>query len=457
MMPSQNALLKWMAVFVGCILIGFALLVGLTVKGSQISNSMQTSGCSVPITVSTAETTAPPTSSSPPPGIMPTATPDVESTCHPASPTGAQVVQWAQTMANALYINPACGTKRGGNCNDTYYTSAFPQQVIQYGQQWCTAHSDCSDWANGSYQCVSFVRGAYSQVYPMTVTNDAFNLWAAYQNLPRWQEIPAAATPDVAMRFLPEPGDVMVFKDHFVGHVAIVMQVQPPTDGHNGWIAFANANSSSAYDRMPLQPNLLVDTSEWNSTNPQNSNTFIVWGYIRPKLNASVGLARLSQLDSGQYASHNEFVTWASSACSAAAMTEVLNAYGMHLHIHDVLQVESSLIIPGSAPPTAYITPQQGLMQDDGIAATMNQFGFHTTWGEHWSLDQVLAAANNGTPVIVSWPPDRYAGGHLVVVTGGADGTITLADSSSWNRQTISVAQFLTWWNGFAAVATPSA
>ncbi len=461
-MLSQNALLKWIVAVIGCVLIGFALLVGLVVKGIQTANG---SGCSVPIVVSTTDAATPsvsmsasPLATTPAAGITPTATPDVESHCYAASQYGTQVVWWAQAMANALYVDPACGATRGGACNDTHYTSAFPQNVIRYGHDWCTAHGHCEDWANGSYQCVSFVRGAYSQVYPMTVTNDAFNLWASYQNLPGWQEIPAAATPDVAKRFLPEPGDIMVFKDNHVGHVALVIHVQPPSaDGHNGWVAFANANSSSAYDQMPLQPNLLVDTSRWNSTDPHNSNTFTVWGYIRPKTNASTGVVRISQLDPGQYASQSETTTWAYSACSAASMTEVLNAYGLHLRIHDVLQVESTLIIPGSAPPTAYITSQQGLMQDDGIAATLQRFGFHTTWGEHWSLDQVLAAANNGTPVIVSWPPDRYAGGHLVVITGGDHSTMTLADSSSWNRQTISVTQFLTWWAGFAAVATPSA
>ena len=364
---------------------------------------------------------------------------------------GAAVVQSAKEMADALYVNPACGNTRGGNCNDTWYTSAFPQPVIQYGQTWCQAHNDCADWANGTYQCVSFVRGAYSQVYPMNYTNDAFGLWATYHNRPGWQEVPAAATPDMAQRFLPDPGDVMVFKNLSVGHVAIVMAVQPPQNGHNGWVEFANANSGNAYQRMPLMPNLLVDTSAWASSGEQ----FVVWGYIRPKPAAAQGLLRISQLDPQQYVSQSEWTTWAYSACSAAAMTEVLDAYGSHYRIHDVLAVESQLIQPGSSPPEPYITPQLGLTADAGIAATMQQFGFSTTWGKQWTLAQVLAAANSGTPVIVSWPPDRYAGGHLLVVTGGDTTTLTLADSSGYNRQTISVSQFLGWWEGFAAVSTP--
>lgn len=360
--------------------------------------------------------------------------------CYPGSPYGAQVVALARQMADALYINPACGGHRGGNCNDTWYTPAFPHAVVQYGQDWCSHHGDCGDWANGSYQCVSFVRGAYSQIYPMTLTNNAFDLWATYRHLPGWQEIPAAATANLILRGLPEPGDVMVFKDASVGHVAIVMAVQPPTSGHNGWVTFANANSSSAYDRMPLLPNLTIDTSEWGST-------YIVWGYLRPLVNASARLVRISQLDAAQYATAREDTTWSYSACSTAAMTEVLDAYGLKLRIHDVLHVESSL---------GYITPQLGLTDEAGIAATVQRFGFQTIWGDHYTLAQVIADANAGTPVIVSWPPARYDGGHIVVVTGGDSQQVEIADSSSWNRTRLSHAQFLQWWAGFAAIVTPA-
>ncbi|HEU5348595.1 MAG TPA: CHAP domain-containing protein [Ktedonobacterales bacterium] len=367
-------------------------------------------------------------------------------TCFPSSPYAAQVVQWASEMARALYVKPSCGQVRSyPNCYDTWYNDTFPQVVIAYGQQWCQAHDDCFDWANGTYQCVSFVRGAYSQVYPMTLTNNAFALWATYQNQPGWQELPSTAVADPAQRGIPEPGDVMVFKDTGVGHVAIILSVQLPSNGHNGWVVFANANSSSASDRMPLLPNLLVDTSAWQGN-------YAVWGYLRPRVasnaHASQHLTRLSQLDRAQYATQSEYETWAYSACSAAAMTEVLDAYGLDLRIHDVLQIESSL---------GYITPQDGLIADQGIARTMQHFGFATTWGEHWTLAQVLSAANAGTPVIVGWPPDRYAGGHLVVVLGGTSTTVEIADSSAWNRHALSVTQFMQWWAGFAAVSTPHA
>lgn len=162
--------------------------------------------------------------------------------------------------------------------------------------------------------------------------------------------------------------------------------------------------------------------------------------------NASQSLVRLSQLDPGQYASSQEYSTWAYSACSAAAMTEVFNAYGYHFRVTDILKVEAQI---------GEITPQLGLLQDAGIQRTAAQFGFNTSWGHSLSLDQVIDIANHGRPVIVSFPPDRYAGGHLLVVTGGNNSTVYLADSSLWNRHSLSRAQFLQWWEGFSAIVTP--
>jgi Peptidase C39 family len=166
-----------------------------------------------------------------------------------------------------------------------------------------------------------------------------------------------------------------------------------------------------------------------------------------PKLyGASQNLARLGQLDPAQYNSASDYSLWAYSACSTAAMTEVLNAYGHHYRIADVLQVEASL---------NEITPTLGLVEKVGVARTMAKFSFKTSWGYNLSYDQVVATANRGEPVIVGWPPELYDGGHLVVVIGGNSQTIFIADSSRYNRHSLSRAQFMKWWAGFSAVATP--
>ncbi len=96
------------------------------------------------------------------------------------------------------------------------------------------------------------------------------------------------------------------------------------------------------------------------------------------------------------------------------------------------------------------ITPRLGLLENAGIAHTAAKFGFQTTWGNNWTLAQVKNYANAGQPVIVGWPPSLYPDGHIVVVTGGDANNVFLADSSLWNRHTLTDAQFLQWWGGGA-------
>jgi hypothetical protein len=226
----------------------------------------------------------------------PAATPSPTGTapvCVPASQIGAHVVALAKAMADALYVNPACGGRISyPDCYFTWYKAPgstyppglppFPEAVIQYAEQNCPG---CAAWANGTYQCVSFVRGAYSQVYPMRLTANAFDLWATYAGQPGWQEIPSAAAP-AGQRGLPMPGDVMIFKDASIGHAAIVMSVLLPSATRGGAITFSNSNSVSPYTTMPLLPDLSVDTSSWPG--------YTVWGYLRPAGSASASPARVS-------------------------------------------------------------------------------------------------------------------------------------------------------------------
>ena len=156
-------------------------------------------------------------------------------------------------------------------------------------------------------------------------------------------------------------------------------------------------------------------------------------------------LVRINQLDPGQYNSAQDFNRWAYSTCSTAAMTEVFDFYGRHYRIADVLKVQVQI---------QEITPALGLVEDAGIQRTAAKFGFRTDWGYSLDYDQVVATANRGEPVIVGWPPSRYDGGHLVVVTGGDSGTISIADSSRYNRHSLSRAAFMRWWGGLSAVIT---
>ena len=294
--------------------LAFFLLSGLSAALASMGSS-GTGPCQTP-TPQTGALTSTPSTPVTTPGPSPTAITPLASpaptgtalACVPPSGYGKQVVAWAQAMADGLYVNPACqGHISYPNCYYTWYKApgtayppgapSFPQAVIQYGQQVCPG---CSAWANGTYQCVSFVRGAYSQVYPMRLTANAFALWALYATQPGWVEIPSAAAPPGA-RGLPQPGDVIVFQDSSIGHVAIVMAVQVPSATANGSITFSNANSVSPYTTMPLLPDLTVDTSSWSG--------YTAWGYIRPQATtaSSLSLHATNGHSSGPFALFDPF------------------------------------------------------------------------------------------------------------------------------------------------------
>lgn len=189
---------------------------------------------------------------------------------------------------------------------------------------------------------------------------------------------------------------------------------------------------------------LIASSSFFGSTNLPPTPTA---SSGEPTTNASQRLVRLGQLDPDQYQSMQQYNTWAYSACSAAAMTEVINAYGHSYHITNILTVESNI---------HEITPELGLLEESGIQHTGEQFGFKTSWGHNLSLDQVIAVANGGTPVIVSFPPAKFPGGHILVVRGGDSNNVDLADSSRLNWTQLSRERFLQLWGGFSAIMKPA-
>lgn len=165
-------------------------------------------------------------------------------------------------------------------------------------------------------------------------------------------------------------------------------------------------------------------------------------------IGASKALIRINQVDPNSYSSTQEYNTWWPSTCSAASMTEVINSYGHNYKLSDILHVESGL---------NEITPDLGLVEPSGIAKTVAKFNFSANYLNNPSLDDVMKAANNGTPVIVSFPPSRWAGGHILVVIGGDNNYVYLADSSRLDMRAMTHAIFMKYWAGFAVIVTPSA
>lgn len=183
--------------------------------------------------------------------------------CIPPTRNAAAVVQVALAMAAHLYMNPAChGVASYPNCYDTWYDAGFPQAVIAFGERFWPGSSA---WHNGTFQCVSYVLGAYSQVNPLPASGNAVDFWGLYGNRPGWLEIPV-------QRGLPNPGDIIVWQHAPDGHVAIVTAVVPPTAKTDGMVTFGQANAPTALDGMPIHPDLSVST--WPG--------YTVLGYIRP-------------------------------------------------------------------------------------------------------------------------------------------------------------------------------
>src|SRR5438876_4591256 len=88
-----------------------------------------------------------------------------------------------------------------------------------------------------------------------------------------------------------------------------------------------------------LMPNAtLIGALSWplSSSNPTSSQSQSNSSQDGP-YTASKSLVRLSHLDPGQYNSNQEYNAWAYSACSSASMTEVINAYGHHYRVTDIL------------------------------------------------------------------------------------------------------------------------
>jgi CHAP domain len=360
-----------------------------------------------------------------------------------------QVASSAQMIVGHLQC-----LKQPGPCSatnpDSYYDKGMPQAVLNFWQKACPVGTGCfANWQQGTLQCVMLITAAYAVAgTPLPAAGNAIDFWNLYKKQPSWTEIPAISTAAVAQRGLPAPGDIMVWSDDpaFVGeafgHVAIVLSVTAPAAGKDGSVTFAEANGPGAVISQALAPDLTVRT--W----PHYS----VLGYIRsPFTSIGTGVAgrvvRISQLDPAQYGSTAEYNTWAYSACSTAVITELLDAYGGRYRIHDILAVEAA---------RGDITPNLGLVSEPSFADTVGQFGLQTTWGHRLSLDQVIAVANGGVPVAVSFPPDRYQGGHLLIVTGGNATSVMVIDSSAHNFSVLSQAQFLAWWGGFSAIVAPT-
>lgn len=149
--------------------------------------------------------------------------------------TNQAVVNEALYLAAALYNGPPEGY-------DTWYHAAMIPDVLS-----C---STCGYWPQGNVQCVAFVTAAYGLAgQPLPYTGNAITFYTsgAYTHAQGWEEVSPYS--------MPLPGDIVVLDSPSfggVGHVALVVDVQPPHDGKPGYVQFAQANGPGSLDQEPL-------------------------------------------------------------------------------------------------------------------------------------------------------------------------------------------------------------
>ncbi len=133
--------------------------------------------------------------------------------------------------------------------SDQWYVTGFPQAALDYWASVCPSGSDCwANWQEGQLQCVEFVTAAYTLAgQTLPYAGNAIDFWAGYQDRSGWQEIPNGSQNG------PLPGDIIVWSDGGLGHVAIALDVKLPTNENiSGYVTFGEANGPTPIVQEPL-------------------------------------------------------------------------------------------------------------------------------------------------------------------------------------------------------------
>jgi hypothetical protein len=149
--------------------------------------------------------------------------------------------------------------------------------------------------------------------------------------------------------------------------------------------------------------------------------------------------------------SPEQYQAWWPSACSPAALTMDLRAWGTEVGIGPVLDHLIAL---------QAISPEQGLQNADALSQVARAYGYQALTFWHWTKQQVMQVTTRGVPVLVdvvdAHRQTRYPGlsvGHwLVVVGGAADGSIRVKDSSGYHIQQFSPNEFQILFTGIGIV-----
>lgn len=162
---------------------------------------------------------------------------------------------------------------------------------------------------------------------------------------------------------------------------------------------------------------------------------------------ASARTQRIAYHTADQYDTEYQRTIWGPSACSGIVLVVVMNAYGTDVRVVDVIQKELDLGV---------WSVELGLLREEGLAMTANQFGYSTDASRTRSLQEIITIANQGRPVIVSIRDTaHFPTGHFIVIWSGDDQVVNVVDSSSFNFQQLTHDAFIAMWQTYSAVLSP--
>ncbi len=151
------------------------------------------------------------------------------------------------------------------------------------------------------------------------------------------------------------------------------------------------------------------------------------------------------------YDNYAQFLEWGGAACSAAAISEVLTAYGVpHATIgHEIDELG------------AYISPNGGLLNRHGFAVVAAKHNLRADESTSLTYNQILYLTEQlGMPVIVNVHISYgyyhfFDGGHFLTVVGGDAQGLKIVDSSEYYIQYLPKDVFYQMFTGYTAAIVP--
>jgi hypothetical protein len=151
------------------------------------------------------------------------------------------------------------------------------------------------------------------------------------------------------------------------------------------------------------------------------------------------------------YDSNAQFQEWGGAACSAAALSEVLTAYGVP---HATIGREIDEL-------GAYISPNGGLLNRHGFATVAAKHNLRADESMSLTYNQLLYLTEQlGMPVIVNVHISYgyyhfFDGGHFLTVVGGDAQGLTIIDSSEYYIHYLPKDVFYQMFTGYTAAIVP--